>query len=465
MSAATLKPKKDLTEGNILPKIIFFALPLIATSVLHLLFNTADSIVVGRWGGATSTECEVALAAVGSCGALITLIVNLFMGLSVGAGVCVAHDIGAKHYDDVGKTVHTSVLTAIIASVFVTAIGIIFAPQLLTLMGIEESILPQAILYMRAYFCGMPANLIYNYCASMLRSAGDTTRPLIFLSVAGVVNVVLNFILVVGFRIPGALGVGIANDASQWVSCILVVIFMLKTSGPCKLDPRKLAIDRIKLQKIIAIGLPAGLQGALFSISNVIIQSAIHSLGNATIVAANTAASNLDSYTYCVMNSVATSALTFTGQHVGAKKYDRLKKVLLWHILIVVAAGILVGGAMYIFREPLIGLFAPGNGEVVKYGRLRLMIIGLPYFLCGLMDTGCYTLRGFGKSLAPTLTSLIGACLSRIVWIYTVFYPFFPESIEVLYMSYPITWAITAAVFYVFIALEFKKQKKQELIN
>ncbi len=464
MATAT-KQKKDLTEGRILTQIIMFALPLIATSVLHLLFNTADSIVVGRWGAPTAEECAVQLAAVGSCGALITLIVNLFMGLSIGSGVCVAHDIGAKHYEDVKKTVHTSVLTSLISSVAVTAIGLIFAEEFLMLMGIEESIRPYAALYMRAYFCGMPANLLYNYCAAMIRSAGDTTRPLIFLSAAGVVNVILNLVLVVGFGVDGALGVGIATAAAQWISCILIVIYMLRTDGPCRLELKKLRIDTQKLKKILAIGLPAGFQGSLFAISNVIIQSAIHSLGSATIVAGNTAASNLDSYTYTVMNSVATSALTFTGQHVGARKYERLKKALVWHCVLVVASGALIGGIMYAFREPLLSIFITDSQTAIETGSSRLLIIGVTYFSCGLMEVGCSVLRGFGKSLAPTVVSLVGSCLLRIGWIFAVFYPFFPQNIEILYLSYPITWGVTAAVHFICIAFEFKKHKKEELIT
>ncbi len=459
VSSATLQ-KKNLTDGRILPQIFAFALPLIATSILHLLFNSADQMVVGRWGGDTREECEIALGAVGSCGALISLLVNLFMGLSVGSGVCVAHEIGAKRYDEVETVVHTSVVTAFAASVIVTAIGLIFAPQLLMLMGINDALLAQATLYMRAYFCGMPASLIYNFCASMLRSAGDTTRPLIFLSVAGVVNVGLNLVMVLIFR-TGALGVGIATAASQWVSCFLVVVFMLKTDGPCKLNLRKLGINKRVFRKILAIGLPAGLQSSLFAISNVIIQSAIQSFDNPAVVAGNTAAANLDSYTYTVMNSFATSALTFTGQHVGANKYQRLKKALIWHYILAAVSGLVIGGIMFVFARPLIGIFSPENDAVADIGTVRLGVIGLTYFLCGLMDTGCYVLRGFGKSLSPTLISLLGSCVLRIAWIFAVFYPFFPDNIAMLYISYPITWGITAAVNLIVVATEFKKHKSQ----
>jgi putative MATE family efflux protein len=449
--------KKNLTEGKILAQIIAFALPLIATSVLHLLFNTADMLVVGRWGGDTQAECEIALGAVGSCAPLISLLVNLFMGLSVGAGVCVAHEIGARHDSEVRAVVSTSVILSLIAGAIVTAVGLIFSPQLLMLMGIEKSLLDSATLYMRAYFVGMPASLLYNFCAAMLRSSGDTTRPLIFLSTAGVVTVVLNLITVLGFH-AGALGVGIATAASQWVSCIMIVIFMLKTDGPCKLSLKELSLDRMKLRKIISIGLPAGFQSSLFSISNVIIQSAIQSFGSAAVVAGNTAASNIDGYIYTILNSFATSAMTFTGQHVGAGKYERLKKVLGWHVLLIVGTGIILGVLSFVFAEPLISIFQPGNKAAIDVGHTRLGIIGLTYFTCGIMDMGCYTLRGFGKSLSPTIVSLMGSCVLRIAWTFAVFYPFFGDNIAVLYLSYPITWIVTGGIEAVLVVREVKRR-------
>ena len=342
MAIASQKAHKDLTEGNILRQIILFALPLIATSVLQLLFNTADTIVVGRWGGETEAEREIALAAVGSCGAVINLVVNIFLGLSVGAGVCVAHGIGAKDFYTVEKTVHTAVYTALIGGVLTTAFGLIFTPQLLGLIGVEKSILPEAILYMRAYFCGMPAALLYNYCAAMLRASGDTTRPLGFLSIAGVANVILNLIMVLVFK-TGALGVGVATAVSNWISCTLIILFMLKTEGPCHLDVKKVTIHKDPLKKILTIGLPAGIQSSLFSISNVIIQSALQSFQSATVVAGHTAAANLQGYIYTTMNSTAQSSMNFTGQHVGAKKFKRLKTVVLWHYLIVFLVGASTG--------------------------------------------------------------------------------------------------------------------------
>ena len=436
-------------------------MPLIATSVLQLLFNTADTIVVGRWGGETEADREIALAAVGSCGAIIHLVINIFMGLSVGAGVCVAHAIGAKEFDNTEKTVHTAVYTALIGGAFVTAVGIIFAPQLLDLIGIESSIRPEAILYMRAYFCGMPASLLYNYCAAMLRASGDTTRPLGFLTVAGVVNVILNLIMVLAFK-TGALGVGVATAASNYVSCALIVWYMLKTDGPCHISIKKIAIHKEPLKKILKIGLPAGIQSSMFSISNVIIQSALQSFQSATVIAGHTAASNIQGYVYTVMNSTAQSAMNFTGQHVGAKKYKRLKTVVLWHYGLVFGFGIALGWIMYLLGRPLLGVFTPGNDAAIEVGMINLAMIGLTYFLCGGLDVGSCVMRGFGKSFGPMMISLLGACALRIVWIYAVFYPFYPDSLAVLYLSYPITWIITAGVYVPLIVLEFKKRKKEE---
>ena len=461
MSVALRKSHKDLTEGNIFKQIILFALPLIATSVLQLLFNTADTIVVGRWGGETEAEREIALAAVGSCGAIIHLVINIFMGLSVGAGVCVAHAIGAKEFDNTEKTVHTAVYTALIGGAFVTAVGIIFAPQLLDLMGIESSIRPEAILYMRAYFFGMPASLLYNYCAAMLRASGDTARPLGFLTAAGVVNVILNLIMVLIFK-TGALGVGVATAASNYISCFLIVWFMLKTDGPCHLDVKKIALHKEPLKKILAIGLPAGIQNSLFSISNVIIQSALQSFESATVIAGHTAASNIQGYIYTTMNSTAQSSMNFTGQHVGARKYKRLKTVVLWHYLIVFLVGSSIGLAAYLGGRGLLSIFTPGNEAAIDIGMISLSLIGLPYFLCGFLDVGSYTMRGFGKSITPTAISLLGACALRIVWIYTVFYPFHPDNIAVLYLSYPITWTVTAIAYVPMIIREFRKHKNDD---
>lgn len=454
-----MKTKQNLTEGALLPKIIMFTLPLIATAVLQLLFNTADTVVVGRWGGSTPEECETALAAVGSCGALTNLIVNLFFGLSVGAGVCVAHDIGAKQYGEVSRVVHTSVLAALICGVVVTVFGLCMAPTLLAMMKTDPVVLDEAVPYMRAYFCGMPANMLYNYCASMLRSSGDTTRPLAFLSIAGVANVLLNLVMVLVFH-AGAMGVGVATAASQWISCILIVGYMMRMDGPCRIELKKLRIDTSKLSKIVLIGLPAGIQGTLFSFSNVLIQSSVNSFGK-VVVAGNTAASNLDSYVYATQNSLYHTALTFVGQNVGAHKYRRVRKCVLWCALVVTVVGLSVGSVLVIFGEPLLHIFVPEGGAVVEAGMVRLSIMGVFYFLCGLMEVGCGVMRGLGKSITPMIVSLLGSCVFRVAWIYTVF-ALFP-TLEVLYISYPISWVLTAAVHFLFCFGILKKTEKKEV--
>lgn len=453
MLSLAKKSPSDITEGPILSNVILFTIPIILTSVLQLLFNTADTVVVGRWGGETEEAREIALAAVGSCGSLINLILGLFIGLSLGAGVTLAHDVGARDSGGIEKTLHTSVFTALICGTVVTLIGLPLAPSLLALMKCDPQVLDAAVPYIRAYFLGVPALTIYTYCASLLRSSGDTTHPLIFLSVSGVINIILNLITVLIFHM-GALGVGIATAASQWVSCILILLFMLRTDGPCHLDLKKLRINASKLKKILMIGLPAGLQSTLFAFSNVITQSAINSLGK-IVVAGNTAAMNLDTYVYNVQNAFYQTTLTFVGQHVGARKYGRLKRCVLVCAASVIVTGIVAGVGVYLLGEPLLNLFAPGNDAVISAGMIRLLWVCVPYFLCGLMELATGVERGLGHSIFPMLVSLMGACLLRVAWILTVFRAI--PTLHIVYASYPITWTITATVLFIHILVFFRR--------
>lgn len=453
------KAQRDFTSGRMFSKIILFTLPVIATGILQLLFNTADTFVVGNWGGDTQAERDAALAAVGSCGALTNLIVGLFMGLSVGAGVCVAHGIGAKDDKTVSKTVHTSVIASLVCGIVVTVLGILLARPLLGLMKTPADVLDQAVPYMRAYFCGMTANMMYNYCAAILRSAGNTTAPLIFLSVAGVVNVGLNLVMVLMFR-AGAMGVGVATAASHWVSCILILLYMKRMDGPCKFEFSKLRVSMPHLKKMIMIGLPAGLQGILFSISNVIIQTSINSFDQTAIVAGNTAASNVDSYIYQAQNALYHTALTFVGQNIGAKKYDRVKKAIIYCLLCVTVVGIVLGLVVYAFGETLLSLFTDSSA-VIEAGMFRLAIMGTTYFLCGTMEVGSGVLRGLGKSVTSMIISLIGACGVRLVYIYTIFEVF--HTTTVLYLSYPISWVLTTAVLFLFAFIELHKFKQRDI--
>ncbi len=447
----------DLLSGALLPRIIWFSLPLMATGILQLLFNTADTVVVGRFGGSTPEECETALAAVGSCGSLIAVIINFFMGLSVGSGVCTAQSIGARRDDEVEQVVHTSVITALVLGTLVSAVGMILSRPLLIAMGTDATVLDQAVAYIIAYFAGAPANMLYNYCAAILRSKGDTSRPLIFLTVAGVSNVILNLITVLVFGM-GALGVGIATAASHWISCILIVLHMMRLDDACRIDLKKLKIHRPTLSKMLYIGIPAGIQGTVFSFSNVMIQSAVNSFGKVT-VAANTAANNITDYGYMAQNAVYHAALTFVGQGVGARRYDRVRAAALTCVATVTVVGLVFGMLSVVFGEQLLSIFSPGNTEVIRLGMIRIRYMCFPYFLCGVMEVGSGILRGLGKSMTSMIVSISGICGVRIIWIFTVFRSF--RSLEILYFSYPVTWTITICAHFAFAIYFIRKMKKE----
>lgn len=432
--------KHDMTEGPLLGKILIYTIPLILTGTLQLVFNAADTIVAGRF----SDDGETALAAVGSCGALINLIVNLFMGLSVGAGVLVAQHIGAREEDEVKRTVHTAIPAAGILGVIVAVFGYLTAETLLRWTGVEESVLAQAVPYMKAYMLGMPASMVYNYCATMMRSAGDTTRPLIFLSIAGVVNVFLNLFTVMFLRM-GALGVGIATAISTWLAAFLIIGYMLRIQGYMHFSLKDMRIHWNKLWRITKIGIPAGLQGCVFSISNVLIQSGVNSFGK-TVVAGNAAAGNIDGFIYTAMNSFYHSTLTFVGQNVGAKKYNRIRKIIMINAVMVTVCGVVIGVLSLTFGRELLGLYAPGNEGAIEAGLKRMSIVTITYFLCGIMEVGCGAIRGMGSSFIPMIVSVVGTCALRITWIFTLFAAF--PTIQMLYSAYPVSWFLTAAAHY-----------------
>ena len=445
-----------MTEGPILGKMIRFTLPVIASGILQLLFNAADVAVVGQFAG------EAAMAAVGSCGSLINLIVNLFIGLSVGAGVIAAQDLGAKRYDDVTKLVSTSLTASLIGGVVVMIFGIVMAEPMLILMDTPDDVLAEAVPYMRAYFCGMPGCLVYNYLAAILRSSGDTKRPLYFLSAAGIVNVGLNLLMVLGLGL-GAIGVGIATAVSQYVAAGLTVFYMLRSKGCCHITG--LGVSRSKLVRMITIGLPAGLQGCMFSLSNVIIQSAINAYPTVTI-AGNTAAGNLEGFAYTAMNAVYQGALTFIGQNVGAGKYERIKKIGFQCAAMVFVIGLFIGASLALFGDKLLLIYASGENRdlIVQAGMDRLEVIAATYFLCGLMEVGCGVLRGMGKAIQPMIVSLLGSCVFRIVWVLTVC-PLFPGEIMALYISYPISWLVTGGVHYIFCIYFYRRLMKRAKSN
>lgn len=429
------KYEMDMCSGTLLPKILLYSLPLMLSGILQLLFNAADVVVVGRFAGNDS------LAAVGSTSALINLLVNVFIGLSVGANVMVARFFGAGQKKELEEMVHTAILTSLVSGVALIFVGLALSRPALLLMDTPENVIDQAVLYIRIYFVGMPVMMLYNFGSAILRAVGDTRRPLYFLLAAGVINVILNLIFVIPLGM-GVAGVALATIISQTISAILVLICLMRTESDYRVNLKKLRIVKDKMLKMIQIGLPAGLQGALFSVSNVLIQSSVNSFGSVAM-AGNTAAQNLEGFVYTAMNSLHQTCISFTGQNYGARQYKRMGKILLICQGCVIAVGVILGNGVYLAGGTLLKLYSP-DAEVIEYGMLRLSYICTTYALCGMMDVMVGSLRGMGYSIMPMLVSLTGACLFRVVWIMTVFRAY--HSLEVLYISYPISWALTFGV-------------------
>ncbi len=441
----------DLTSGPMLQKIILFSLPLAASSILQLLFNAADVVVVGRFAGST------ALAAVGSNGALINLLVNLFVGMSLGANVVAARCFGAKDDDGVRNTVQTSVTLGLVSGVLLAFVGFFAARGLLELMSCPEDVIDLSTLYLKIYFIGMPMTMLYNFSSALLRSVGDTKRPLYCLAAAGIINVVLNLVFVIGFQLSVA-GVALATIISQTVSACLVTWILTREKGALHLDLRHLGFHKGALLQILRIGLPAGLQSTVFSLSNVVIQSAVNSFGS-TIVAGNSAASNIEGFVYTAMNSFAQAAVTFTSQNVGARRYDNLDRVMRNCLLCATVTGLVLGGGAALAGAPLLHFYS-SDEAVVAAGLARLHVISATYLLCGTMDVLASCLRGRGYSVLPMVVSLVGSCLLRLVWIATIFQLF--RSTTTLYISYPLSWILTALVHLICLLVVRKKQNEKQ---
>lgn len=403
----------DLCNRPLFKKIVLFALPLILTSVLQLLYTAADLMIVGRWTG------ETAMSAVGSTGALVNLVTNLFLGLSVGALAVVARYVGARDALRVERSAHTSIAVSLIGGVLVGLFGFFASRLLLKWMETPDEILSQSALYLRIYFCGMPFNLLYNFGASVLRACGDTRRPLIILAAAGVANILLDIFTVTALDM-GVAGVGIATTAAQAVSAVGVVIVLMRRRDAAKFCFRKLRIHRAALADILRIGLPAGVKGTLFSISNVIIQSSINSFDSVAIVAANASACNVEGFVYVSMNSVAQSCLTVAGQNYGARKPGNIDLALAQCLVLVTAVGAVLGGAVCLAAYPLLKLYGC-SADALSYGAERLYVVCGTYAICGMMDTLVGVLRGVGSSAAPMIVSIAGICGLRVVWVYTLF--------------------------------------------
>ncbi len=422
----------DMTNGPFLKNMLLFALPLIFTGLLQLLYNTADTAIVGRFAG------DAALAAVGATGSLINLIINVFVGLSMGSGVMVARYLGADDSKRVHRCVHTAMSISVICGVIMMLIGFFFAKTFLRLMNSPENVIDLSTLYLKIYFLGSPGSLVYNFGAAILRASGDTKRPLFILLLSGLVNVILNLVLVIEFHMSVS-GVAIATITSQYISAVLIVMFLLKSDSDIKLSVKALKIYKPELKGILRIGVPAGLQNSLFSISNVIIQSAVNNFGSVAM-AGISAGSNFDSYVYTCTNAIGQTSMTFSSQNLGAGKPKNISKIYRYAFMMTLVVGLSMSWFGFFFREQLVGIFSD-KPEVIAIGAERLALIMPFYVFCSLQDTAGCQIRGMGKSVEPMIVSLIGACGIRLFWVFVIL-PMNYSLIN-LYWAYPISWIVT----------------------
>lgn len=458
MEVQEIKKKKkfeiDMCNGNLFVKIIVFSLPLMFMGILQLLYNAADLIVVGNFGGD-----DTAIGAIGSTGSLISLTVNLFMGLSVGTNVACAKYFGAKNHEKISNVVHTSIIISFILGIFLGIFGFIFADDLLHLMHND---LELSRVYLKIYFIGMPFNLVYNFASAVLRAVGDTKRPLYFLTIAGLANIILNIVSVVVFNM-GVAGVAYATIFSQFISCVLIMITLCKSKECYHFSFKKLKISKGELLEILKVGLPAGIQSSIFSISNVIIQSSVNQFG-VIAMNGNSAASSVEDFVYVSMESVYHASLAFTSQNVGAKKTKNIKRVTAYSLIIVTLIAVILGGSLFLVGESAISIYTK-NPDEIAVGYIRLHYLCLPYFLCGIMDVMVGILRGMGYSTLPMIVSIIGICGFRITWIYGYFYQHTDftnfKDLNLLYVSYPISWIITFLVQFTCYLVLSKRRFKQ----
>lgn len=445
------KSTPDFINGPILKNMLLFAVPLMLSGVLQLLFNAADTVVVGRFAGKNE------LAAVGATGSAVNLIVNLCIGFSIGANVLVARGIGEKDVEGVQRSVHSSMALSVVLGLVAGIVGFLLSPTLLRLMDTPTDILPSASAYLKAYFVGVPASIIYNFGAAVLRSKGDSTRPLYYLIAAGIVNVILNLIFVIGFKM-GALGVGIATAASQFVSATLVVLCLLHEHSIVKLSLKKLRFYKKETLAVIGIGIPAGLQSALFNISNIIVQWSVNSFGNAAVVAGSAAAANIEGFVSGALAAFYQSQLTFGGQNYGAGKLDRIDKGLFVSTACVVVIGFVLGSLLWIFAAPLLSIYT-SDPEVIHYGTVRISYMALSMIINGAMNTFMGSIRSMGYSMLTMLVTAFGACGLRILWILTIFtaYP----TVGNIFVAYPITWTTTLCMHAVSYIIVRKRENRK----
>ncbi len=450
-----------------MPQLIRFALPLMVMGVLQVLFNAADIIVVGKF----AKDSELSLAAVGATTSLVALIVNLFIGLSIGTNVLCARFFGAKEYDDLSKTVHTSMFISVIIGLFLTVFGFFCSGMFPGIMSVPENVAPLSTLYLKIYFLGMIPMLVYNFAAAILRSVGDTKRPMYFLILAGVVNVLLNLLLVIVFHLDVA-GVAIATVVAQTISAVLTVICLIRDDGAVKLCLNKLKCSGRHLAQIIRIGLPAGLQSTMFSIANVIIQTSLNALDvelflsgvllkEGALVAGCSAAASIESIVFTAMDSVYQAVVSFTSQNFGVRNYDRIKKAQVRGLILVGIVGAILCSMCYLFPEQLVSIYADAENAVqtIQYGAERLALVGGTCFLIGFANIFVSGMRGMGYSMTPMIISLLCTCASRLVWIATVFQ--WNRTVYTLYMVYPVSYALTLVAQAVAFLVVFRLVQKK----
>ena len=440
----------DMTNGNIFKKIVVYAIPLVLTGILQLLYTAADLVICGMFGSPNST------AAISSTNSLISLIVNLFMGLSVGANVLMARCYGEKNKEKGQRVVYTAMVFSILVGVVVGTFGFFYSVYFLELMGTTSDVIHLSTQYLKIYFLGLPFMMIYNFGASILRATGDTRRPFIYLASSGLFNVLFNILFVVGFKMDVP-GVALGTIISQMIACIFILIHLFKSNGFFHFKLSEIKLYAREAYEIARIGLPAGLQGVIFSLSNVLIQSSVNSLGT-DVVGGNGAAGSLEGFVYISMNAIAQSCVAFVSANYGAKKKENIKSIVKYSIGLVLLMNLFIGSIILTFQHQLLNLYVHTDAAF-EAGRQKLIILTTTYFLCGFMDVFANSLRGIGYSVLPMIVSLIGVCGIRVLWVFTVFPTEAFNNIQGLAISYPISWIITSSVHLICFIIMFKKIK------
>ena len=441
----------DMTQGVIWKQLAYFALPLFLGNLCQQLYNTADSVIVGKFVG------KDALAAVSSSGNLIFMMTGFFMGLFVGAGVIISRYFGAKCYDRLEAAVHTDLAFAMVCGVLLTLVGIFLTPQILVWMRTPEDVLPQSIQYFRLYFMGSLFMIVYNACMGILQAVGDSRSPLRYLIISSITNVTLDLIFVGALK-WGVNGAAIATVVSQMVSAVLCFRKLMQADGPYRLVPKRIRFELPMLKQIMAQGIPSGVQNSIIAIANVVVQSNINKFGKMAVAGCG-AYSTIEGFGFLPITCFALSMTTFISQNLGAGKKERINKILITCELLVFTVGLVMGNAAYFLGDRLLHIYS-SDPEVIQYGLMRMQVICTVYFLCGMMDVLVGSLRGLNYSVLPMIVSLAGACGLRIVWIFTIFQ--WHRSLFVLYLSYPVTWLVTAIAHFICFIVVRKKIEKEK---